>query len=391
MFTGGVKIGGVAFKNYMSSSVLMKKKVSYASYNCINGVFNAWFGIITKCISDQDKPRIIQYRIEINGSKYVASVAPHITSGINDRTNVLWINIIHEGVQTANEINCELIYCEDMYCFKCKPYRKLGLLVYEAFLRYVNTKMAELLNPRIFIHCWSEEVTIEIIRKVHSFIKPKKIILLKPLNIDYHAFEQIRKRAFTDFSLETEVLDVPPLGRDVGGFITALNKCFDQNAPDYNPNRPCLFLHAKNTLNIPQHRVIMWRNSLIDPLISRFRGFITLILLLLFRPAIIYSKDVHRDEPGSSLNIHQYRSLLLSRTIAKRIFGKLPSSFGYCAGTMMWVIPSQVSHIWTLSRLEEVAALLEPSETMTEPSHAHAFERLFPEMVRSGGGKCIRI
>jgi hypothetical protein len=232
---------------------------------------------------------------------------------------------------------------------------------------------------------------MEIIRKVSTSINPQRITLLKPSNIDEQSFAQIRARAFSEFSLETEVLDVPPRGRDVGGFIAALNRCFDKNAPDYNPNRPCLFLHSKNTINIPSHRVMMWRDSLIDPLVSRMRGFFTLLRLVLLKPAIIYSKDVHREEPGSSLNIHQYKSLLLARSLAKRFFGQVPASFGYCAGTMMWVIPSKISHIWTPSRLIEIDALLEPSETMSEPSHAHAFERLFPEMVKSGGGKCVLV
>lgn len=366
-------------------------KISFASYNCLDGVFNGWFGIIVECGLDQRVTENVKYKIDINGKKYISSVVPQILPGINKGERVLWINIRHDGVQAADEIDCEVIYNDKEYSFKSKPTRKIEISLYEYFFCWLNSKTIAILNPCIFIHCWSEEVTIEIIRKVSQSINPPKITLLKPSNIDSLSFAQIRARALSEFSIETEVLDVPARGRDVGGFIAALIRCLDHMSPDYDPARPCLFLHSKNTVNIPSHRVVMWRNSLIDPLISRFRGFLTLIRLAVYKPAIIYSKDVHREEPGSSLNIHQYKSLLLARTISNQLFGKSLLSFRYCAGTMMWVIPSKISHIWTPDRLKEIDALLEPSETMSEPSHGHAFERLFPEMVRSGGGKCIRV
>jgi hypothetical protein len=368
----------------------MSKKISFASYNCLNSVFNGWFGIVTDDTSDQCLSNI-DFKIQINGKQYIGSSVAEILPALKDDGNVLWINIRQEEVQSADDIFCEVIYRDETYTFRSKSHRKSSSSIYKSVFYWINSKIIERLYPRIFIHCWSEEVTIEIIRKVCSSINPPSITLLKPSNLDQRSFDQIRTRAHSDFSLETEVLEVPPRGRDIGGLISALNRCLDPDAPDYNPSRPCLFLHSKNTINIPAHRVMMWRNSLIDPLISRLRGFLTLTRLALLKPAIIYSKDVHREEPGSSLNIHQYKSLLLARSIAKNLFGTVPASFGYCAGTMMWVIPSKVSHIWTTDRLKELAALLEPSETMSEPSHAHSFERLFPEMVRSGGGKCILV
>lgn len=369
----------------------MNKKITYSSYNCLNNIFNGWFGIETMACHDSHQRKPIEYKLIINGKEYSSSLMPLVTPSTSDENCVFWLNIQHNDVQGIDDLSCEIIYMGDAYVHARKSSQPKVQNIYEEIFRKLNAGMASLIQPRIFIHCWTEEVSIEVIRKAKQSLNPNKITLLKPYNIDEQCFKNIRRRAQFDFSLETEVLEVPAKGRDIGGFIAALKKCLDEKSLDYNPNRPCLFLHSKNTSNIPSHRVSMWRNSLIDPLISRFRGFVSLLLLWLFKPAIIYSKDIHREEPRSSLNIHQFRSLLLARMISKRLFNKSPDSFGYCAGTMMWVIPSKIAHIWTLSRLLEMEALLEPSETMSEPSHAHAFERLFPEMIRSAGGLCIRV
>ena len=372
----------------------MSKKIAYASYNCLNNIFNGWFGIETIRFNesyDTHERKAIDYKLIINGKEYNSSLAPTVTQSISDESCIIWLNIQHKEVQGIDDLFCEIKYMGDAYVHARKSSQPKGQYIYEEIFRRMNAGMAALIQPRVFIHCWSEEVSIEIIKKTKRSINPNKIILLKPSNIDEQCFKNIRSRAEYEFSLETEILEVQAKGRDIGGFIAALKKCLDEKAQDYNPNRPCLLLHSKNTLNIPSHRVSMWRNALIDPLVMRLRGFSTLILLSLLKPALIYSKDVSRNEPGSSINIHQYQSLLLAQSLAKRLFNKTPSSFGYCAGTMMWVIPSKIAPIWTLSKLEEIETLLEPSETMSEPSHAHAFERLFPEMIRSAGGLCLRV
>ena len=58
---------------------------------------------------------------------------------------------------------------------------------------------------------------------------------------------------------------------------------------------------------------------------------------------------------------------------------------------MMWVMPARVEKVWSIEKLQAVLSKLEPSPTMQEPSHAHAFERLFPDIVRRSGLKVFRI
>lgn len=372
----------------------MSKKIAYASYNCLNNIFNGWFGIETMRFNesyDTHERKAIDYKLIINGKEYNSSLTPTVTQSISDESCVIWLNIQHKEVQGIDDLFCEIKYMGDAYVHARKSSQPKGQYIYEEIFRRMNAGMAALIQPRVFIHCWSEEVSIEVIKKTKLSINPNKITLLKPSNIDEQCFKNIRSRAEYDFSLETEILEVPAKGRDIGGFIAALKKCLDEKAQDYNPNRPCLFIHSKNTSNIPAHRVTMWRNALIDPLVMRLRGLLALSLLVFVKPALIYSKSYHREDPSGVMNIHQYLSFLLSRDIANRLFQKEVKSLRYCAGTMMWVIPSKIDRIWTLSRLEEIEKLLEPSETMSEPSHAHAFERLFPEMIRSAGGLCLRV
>jgi hypothetical protein len=58
---------------------------------------------------------------------------------------------------------------------------------------------------------------------------------------------------------------------------------------------------------------------------------------------------------------------------------------------MMWVLPARVEKVWSIEKLQAVLSKLEASPTMQEPSHAHAFERLFPDIVRRSGLKVFRI
>lgn len=286
--------------------------------------------------------------------------------------------------QISYQSECGIRYREGI---KRKLKETYLYLLYSYMSNLIIRSVCRYVNPAIIIHCWDPAITNRIIQKFDIHSTSSRIILLKPCNIKKEWFDAVLVYAMGKNFRSVQVLSVPPVARDIGGFISAL-----LNLLETGDGRPALLIHSKNTEFLPSCLSEDWRNSLIDPLITGMSGILALLKITFFGSALVCSKNnMRHDSPLSSgwkkLHPPQKESFNLARDLSLRIFKETYDSFTYCAGTMMWVNPNKIRDIWTRERLVAFQGLLEPSENLTEPSHAHAFERLFPEALRRHGKK----
>lgn len=279
-------------------------------------------------------------------------------------------------------------------CGKKLRHRIIDLIKGLELIRYCRkistlliSHLHEKANPQVFLHCWNPKITKDIIEKISVYSKSLRVVLVKPSNINSKWFDESIAHASSKKFKSLEVLSTPPMGRDIGGFISGLLQVLGKG-----DTRPFLILHSKNTEFLPQCLSEDWRNSLIDPLVSGTSGIIALLKITFFGSALVCSKkNMRHDSPLSSgwkkLHPPQKESYNMARDLSLSIFQEKYESFTYCAGTMMWVNPNKISDVWTRERLVAFQGLLEPSENLIEPSHAHAFERLFPEALKRHGKK----
>jgi hypothetical protein len=134
-----------------------------------------------------------------------------------------------------------------------------------------------------------------------------------------------------------------------------------------------------------------WRDSLVYDIASNFNFSLSLFLFLFFKACMVYSRSNDRIENGEDDIEERKASYDLARVVEHELFKKSNDEVRFCAGTMMWVLPARIEKVWSIEKLQAVLSKLEPSQTMQEPSHAHAFERAFPDMTRSLGLRVFTI
>jgi hypothetical protein len=118
---------------------------------------------------------------------------------------------------------------------------------------------------------------------------------------------------------------------------------------------------------------------------------ISLLLFKYFNASIVYALSNDRIEDGNDNIYARQQSYELAKAVSSELFNSCNDKIRFCAGTMMWVLPARVEKVWSIEKLQAVLSKLEPSQTMQEPSHAHAFERAFPDMTRSLGLRVFTI
>jgi hypothetical protein len=261
---------------------------------------------------------------------------------------------------------------------------------------WINTifvKLLFLLNiknkPIISLHLWHLDVAIEILQVFQETSRFYDLRISVPDNLDKQISTQLQlhiKKYYKFNSICT--LAVPAYGRDIGGFITSLIHSIKNS--EYK-NRPHLFLHTKNTSELHSLMVRRWRDSLVYDIAFNANFSFSLFLFKNLQASIVYSRSNDRIENGNDDIEARKASYDLAKLVQYELFNKSNNQIRFCAGTMMWVLPSRVEKVWSIEKLQSVLSKLEPSQTMQEPSHAHAFERLFPHIVQSSGLKVFTI
>ena len=244
-------------------------------------------------------------------------------------------------------------------------------------------------KPIISLHLWHLDVAIDILEVFRETSQFYDLRISIPDNLDKQVVTQLQlhvKKYYKFNSICT--LAVPASGRDIGGLIASLIhsiKCSDYT------HRPHLFLHTKNTPGLHPVLVKRWRNSLVYDIAFNFNFSLSLFLFKFLKACIVYSRSNDRVEDGDDDVEERKASCELAKFIERELFKKSNDKVRFCAGTMMWVLPARIEKVWSLEKLQAVLSKLEPSQTMQEPSHAHAFERAFPDMTRSLGLRVFTI
>jgi hypothetical protein len=244
-------------------------------------------------------------------------------------------------------------------------------------------------KPVISLHLWHLDVAIDILKTYKKTSKYFELRLAIPDNLTPSILNQLNNHLEQKYHFsKVTTLKIPAVGRDIGGLISSL--IYSMESFEYR-GRPHLFLHTKNTPNIHPLLAWQWRKSLIDDISFGLASTISLFLFRFGRASIVYSLANDRFEDGQDDIDERKESYRLARALSRELFNESNEKMRFCAGTMMWVMPARVEKVWSVEKLQAVLSKLEPSPTMQEPSHAHAFERLFPDIVRRSGLKVFRI
>ena len=244
-------------------------------------------------------------------------------------------------------------------------------------------------KPIISLHLWHLDVAIEIIQVFKNTSQFLELRLAVPDNLDQTILVEFLNHLKTEYQfIKVSTLVVPSIGRDTGGFISSLLQSLQ--SAEYK-NRPHLFLHTKNTSQLHELIVRRWRETLIHDIADEMNLCISLFLYKYLNASIVYSKFNDRLECGQDNVDERKASYLLAQALSKELFDTCHDKIRFCAGTMMWVMPTRVEKVWSIEKLKAVLSKLEPSQTMQEPSYGHAFERLFPDSVRRSGLKVFTI
>ena len=255
----------------------------------------------------------------------------------------------------------------------------------------LNTVIGECLlrlsQPLLNLHLWHEDVAEEIIAMTGRANRYLHLRLLTPENLDDQLAEDFTKRVRKTFRFRSiSRLKVPARGRDIGGLMGALQSGMNGRGPTA---RPQLFAHTKKTAYLPAAAQSDWRRGLLSPLIEG-RNLPQAVRQLFFaRTALVCSAERACIEPFANIAGPRKQSYELASSLAESLFGWKPAKLIFSAGSMFWFRADRVARVWSADKLETIAAKLEPSADMTEPSYAHAFERLFPGAIAHFGSKVV--
>jgi hypothetical protein len=238
-------------------------------------------------------------------------------------------------------------------------------------------------RPILALHVWHEDVCAKLLEAVPFPSCWGGLKLVVPDNLDPRAAGRIRAIASASgFASVTEVA-APAAGRDIGGLVTILLQACPESSPDQTV--PHLFLHSKRSAHLPALISECWRENLVSRVAQGAGLPRALFALSAGGAGIVYSREARRVEHGDASGSLPSLSAAMADRLSLELFRSSPGSYAFCAGTMMWFVPSKIAACWTKERLQRVLELLEPSRDLSEPSHAHAFERLFPEAASRAG------
>lgn len=361
--------------------------------------------VIIFAINQSIDPHIINnfqsYRVEIKCLGIKASSKPEenkIIQPFKSEPAQVWIQVILDKKMESFSI------CE---CFLYKNNQNIGqknialgfklrdriTLIKNICINTIFVKLLFLLKiknkPIISLHLWHLDVAKEILQVFRETSQFFELRILVPDNLDNQVSNQLQehvKKYYTFNSICT--LAVPAYGRDVGGFITSLIHSIKFS--EYKI-RPHLFLHTKNTPGLHPALVKRWRNSLVYDIAFNFNFSLSLFLFKFLKACIVYSRSNDCVEDGEDDIEERKASYELAKKMEHELFKKNNDKVHFCLGTMMWVLPARIEKVWSIEKLQAVLSKLEPSQTMQEPSHAHAFERAFPDMTRSLGLRVFTI
>jgi hypothetical protein len=340
------------------------------------------------------------YMVKVISSNIQASSIPQEntrTTPYNSEGGLLWIQVILDFKYT------------EFHDYKCILYKKsevigekfisIGYKLRDRFFlllkRFLNPfsdlflKIEYKPTAIISLHLWHFDVALEILEFFQKTSRLFELRLAVPDNLDRSVLFKFVRHVEENYDFQNvSTLPVPSVGRDIGGFVSSLIHSM-QSSNDIN--RPHLFIHTKNTPQLHRLFVRHWRKTLIFDIADQLNFCIVLLFFKFWKASLIYAKSNDRIEDGSD-QVHERReSYHLARTLSRELFNQSNDKMRFCAGTMMWVLPARVEKIWSLEKLQVVLSKLEPSQTMQEPSYGHAFERLFPDIIRSSGLKVFKI
>jgi hypothetical protein len=243
--------------------------------------------------------------------------------------------------------------------------------------------------PIVSLHLWHLDIAMDILQVFKETSRFFELRLAIPDNLDAEVTDQLLQHVDKNYHFtNVTTVVVPAVGRDIGGLIASLLHSIQNTNYKF---RPHLFIHTKNTPHLDPLLVRRWRNSLIHDIANEVNFCISLLLFKYFKASIVYALSNDRIEDGNDNIYARQKSYELAKAVSSELFNSCNDKIRFCAGTMMWVMPARVEKVWSIEKLQAVLSKLEPSPTMQEPSHAHAFERLFPDIARRSGLKVFRI
>ena len=271
--------------------------------------------------------------------------------------------------------------------------RKRIILKFKRFIfpacRLFAPDITKYSKPLITIHLWHLDVAQDILLSFKETSHYFDLRVVVPDNLDQSITDSFLNHLENKYFFQNvNTLQTSSVGRDIGGFISSLIYSMQSDA---FKNRPHLFIHTKNTPHLDPALVLRWRDSLIDDIAYQINLLLSLLLTSYFGASIVYSKSNDRVEDGLDFIVARRQSFHLAKSLSEELFAGSNEDMRFCAGSMMWVVPSRVEKVWSIEKLQSVFSKLEPSPTMEEPSYAHAFERVFPDAVRRMGLKVYTI
>jgi len=340
------------------------------------------------------------YRVEVISPNIQASSIPQEniqTVPYHHLSGLLWIQVQINFKYTA--------FCD----YKCILYKKsevigekyisIGCKLTDRFSFFAKKCLNPLsglifkLEPKpkaiISLHLWHLDVALEILEFFRETSRFFELRLAVPDNLDRAIPLKLIRHLEENYEFQkVSTLAVPSIGRDIGGFVSSL--IHSMKSP-IDKNCPHLFLHTKNTPQLHPLFVRNWRKTLIFDIADQVNFFIVFLLFKFRKASLVYAKSNDRIEDGSDQVDARKESYHLASALSRELFNESNEKMRFCAGTMMWVMPARVEKVWSVEKLQAVLSKLEPSQTMQEPSYGHAFERAFPDMVRSSGLKVFTI
>lgn len=251
----------------------------------------------------------------------------------------------------------------------------LNGLLGELFLRTAR--------PVFNIHFWHEDVAREIAALPGAADRHFEIRLLTPENIDGGTLEQFMQHLRANHRFRRiSRLTVPARGRDIGGLVGMLQADARNKSMAAKPQ---LFAHTKKSSYLPPPAQADWRRGLLSSLVAGWSLRRAIRQLFFPKTAMVCAGERACVEPFAGIAGPRKQSLELADSLAEVLFSRTPAEYVFSAGTMFWLRIDRTARAWTSERLEHIACRLEPSEKLVEPSHAHAFERLFPAAVNDSG------
>ncbi len=251
----------------------------------------------------------------------------------------------------------------------------------------LNELLGELLlrtaRPVLNIHLWHEDVAREIAALPGPSDRHFEIRLLTPENLDESILDIFLEYLRSNHCFRSvSRLTVPARGRDVGGLVGMLRADGESKQMGV---RPQLFTHTKKSSYLPPLAQADWRRGLLSSLAVGRNLRCAMRQLFFAKTAIVCAGERACVEPFAELAGPRRQSVELAESLAVSLFGRKPPGFTFSAGTMFWCRTDRTAKAWTAERLQYIADRLEPSESLKEPSYAHAFERLFPTAVADSG------